>query len=139
MRIIKLLPVIALAVSILSCNNGKQESTKTVVDTVKVIDHTTVQQPVAKEKQPAKTQTQPAKDKPVVTPPAKPAPDWRAMMKEYHELLCKEHKGTGTTDDKIREAELGKELKDIPKTLNSDEKFYFTTEMARTINMQSCQ
>jgi hypothetical protein len=142
MKIFSFFSLLTVVIFFLACNNTKQDSTKTVVDTVKVIDtvkhNSTGNQPVKQKPSTTKTQSQPAQDKPVATPPAKPAPDWRAMMKEYHELLCKEHKGTGTTDDKIREVELGKELKDIPKTLNSDEKFYFSTEMVRTMNMETC-
>jgi hypothetical protein len=134
---------ITCAIAIAACNNNpKTEDHNTViVDTI--VKKDTVRQEKAKP-QTSNQQVPPAEktppiQQPVTQLPPKKVADWRAMMKEYHLLLCKSHNGTNTTDDNIREVELSKELKDIPKTLEGDEKFYFTTEMARTLNMETCK
>ncbi len=136
--------LITCAIALSACNNSpKTEEHKTVIiDTI--VKKDTVKQTKSKpepstKQVPSTEKKTPPAQQPVTKLPPKKAADWRAMMKEYHLLLCKSHNGTGTTDDNIRKVELSKELKDIPKTLDGDEKFYFTTEMARTLNMETCQ
>jgi hypothetical protein len=144
MKLKSTIPFLCICMAIAACNNGnpKDPADKVVVvDSVKVVD-TVKSHPqtsaAPKDKAPAKTEPQPQATQPV-TPPVKPVTDWHAMMREYHDLLCKEHTGNASTDNKIREVELGKELKDEPKTYSADDKYYFSTEMARTLNMESCK
>ncbi len=81
---------------------------------------------------------------PTPTPEVKPDPpkevkiNWRTLMDEYHEVLCRRHLGKPQTNDGIRQVELTKELNDARQELAQDEKFSFTTAMARAANMESC-
>jgi hypothetical protein len=136
--------LLLMGMAVIACNNDKEQKstdTKVVVDTVKVID--TVKNPAKTNPPAADNSPKPPVIKPEqpkkVEPPAKPVQQWRDKLREYHELLCLEHTGKATVDSRIRQVELAKELKDVPKTLSSDEKFYFTTEMARAVNMESCK
>jgi|GEM_PF-4207158 len=139
----KLLIISSLFViaSVSSCKQKTPVQETVVVDTVKVIEKVEVpetEKPTATAK-PKIQQPDPTPTPKPEPPVAVPALDWRVMLKEYHILLCKEYRKNGTNDDKIRQVELGKQLKDVPKTLSKSDKFYFTTEMARTLNMESCK
>ncbi|RYD76786.1 MAG: hypothetical protein EOP53_14065 [Sphingobacteriales bacterium] len=133
------------AAFMMSCDNSPKTEETSEKDTVVVIQQPDTTQAKAEEPAPVKEtpvvkqkkETKPAPE--TTTTPEAPKPDWRAMLKEYHEILCKNHKGQGTTDDKIRQAELLKDLTAEGKKLKSSERFSFTAEMARAANMESCQ
>jgi outer membrane biosynthesis protein TonB len=135
-----------------SCESDKKDADTDNKDTVVVIQQPapadTVQDGVKTEEQNAPVTTPETKPQPKAktTPPTEPTPkeepkkeDYRVLLKEYHEILCRQHLGKGTTDDKIRQAELTRELMDIRKKLPSTEQFTFTAEMARAANMENCK
>lgn len=142
-----------LAAFIFSCESDKKTETDTEnADTTVVIPaepaDTSVATPptVPPQDEPEKTTTpEKKKSTSTTTPkdeqtvPEEPKKDWRAMLNEYHEILCRAHKGKGTTEDKIRQAELSRELMIERKKLSGPEQFKFTAEMARAANMETCK
>ncbi|MGZ5283198.1 MAG: hypothetical protein ACXWEY_13055, partial [Bacteroidia bacterium] len=130
-----------------SCESDKKTDENTDnVDTTVVIPADTfttvpaqVEEKVEKpqpEKQKSTTKAPEPEPEPVPTVVAK---DWRAMLTEYHEILCRTHKGKGSTEDKIRQTELSRELMIERKKLSGSDQFKFTAEMARAANMETCK
>ncbi|MGZ5242708.1 MAG: hypothetical protein ACXWEY_16265 [Bacteroidia bacterium] len=118
-----------------SCNNTPKEEAQDDKDTTVVIhEYEKAPEPAAKTQDEAKPKPE---EKP--EPPKEVKKDWRPLMEEYHEVLCRRHKGNPEPNDGIRQVELTKELNDARKELPKDEQFSFTTAMARAANMESCK
>ncbi len=150
---LNLVTAFCFATLVISCESDKKpdadtDNADTVImpaepvntDTVKVTpaDSQTIvnenKKPAAQKKSTAKTPA-PAESQPQPQAPQ----DWRSMLKEYHEILCRNHKGKGTNEDKIRQAELSSALMDERRKLAPGEQFKFTAEMARAANMENCK
>jgi alpha-ketoglutarate-dependent taurine dioxygenase len=130
--------LLALSFAAFACNNKPAEENTEKPDTTVVIH---------KYEEPAKMQESP--EKPHVSakkPEVKKEPvtekktiNWRPVMEEYHEVLCRRNKGQSEPNDAIRQVELTKQLNDAREELPKEEKFEFATAMARAANMASCK
>ena len=128
---------LAAAFSFGACNNTAKEETHDDADTTVVI-HEYENEPEPETKPVEKKEEAKPKTEEKPEPPKEVMVDWRTLMNEYHELLCRRHKGNPQPNDGIRQVELTKELNDARAKLPKSEQFEFTTAMARAANMASC-
>lgn len=92
---------------------------------------------VIKEEAPKEVEKEPEekKEEPVTQPTEKP---WKAKMARLHELNCKIHNNGATVSDRTDQVVLVKELNDIRKTLNKDDRFVFDADMVKAQDMATC-
>jgi hypothetical protein len=64
--------------------------------------------------------------------------DWRTLLKQYHEIVCRQHNGVNTGSDKIELARLNGELNLIQTKLTQTERSEFISEKAKAINTETC-
>jgi hypothetical protein len=135
--IMKYLAIAALLLAATACKQKEAENNDaTNKDTVVV--HDTVQ---VKEEPKTETPSEPKNEKKTPTTQAPAAPTekpWKSKMAQLHELNCKIHSNGATVSDRTDQVVLAKELKDIQKTLNKDDKFLFDADMVKAEDMSTC-
>jgi hypothetical protein len=65
--------------------------------------------------------------------------DWRSLVNEYHEIICRQYNGVSTTTDKVRQAELTKNFTRLETELPQSERSDFIAEKAKAIQTEGCK
>jgi hypothetical protein len=119
-------------------SNENKEEQRSVPST---IDSNSSSQPIdtPRAPQPNKGNHTPAKK--TDTAPAKKviSNDWRSLVKEYREILCRQHNGVSTTNDKVRLSELTKDFSELEQQLPASERSDFISEKSKAIETEDCK